>query len=179
MMVTFISQCEKNALKGIRERAETQQRAYAETREARIELYKSVTADARELREELEQNSIELSRKYTTVADQSSELINRAKEITQESENSVRLSNELDKTVTARERIANRVKQFVDRVKQFGTNIKDKFQSVFSKSEELTREVGESIKKIEMKNADEILKISEKLTSNQNIEREYNYPRMR
>jgi uncharacterized phage infection (PIP) family protein YhgE len=129
----------KATLKRIRERAEVQQRAYAEDRQTRVELHKSITEQSTELRAELEQNSIKLSREYATVTEQSRELINGAKEITQESESSVQLSNELNKTTTARERIVNTIRNFIDGIKEFGTELKERFQSVIQQSEETTR----------------------------------------
>jgi hypothetical protein len=135
----------RRTLKRIRERAEVQQRAYAEARQTRVELHKSVTADTKELRAEFEQNSIELSREYATVAEQSRELIRGAKEVAQESESSVRLSNEINRTTTARERITNTVRNFIEGVKELGADIKNKFQSIIRQSEEATRTAKENI----------------------------------
>lgn len=135
----------RRTLKRRREKSEAYQRAYTEARQARVELHKSITADAKELRAELEQNSIKLSKKYATVTEQSRELIRGAKEVTQKSESSVRLSNELNRTTSWRGLISNGVKQIIDRVREFGTELKDKFQSAIQQSEENTRTAQENI----------------------------------
>jgi len=120
-----------------RERAEVQQRAYSKARQTRVELYKSITADAKELRAKLEQNSIELSEKYATVAKQSRELKRGAKEVTQESESSVRLSNKINRTTTARERITSTVRNFVERIKELRADIKNKFKLIIRQKENI------------------------------------------
>jgi len=135
----------RRTLKRIRERAEAQQRAYEEARQSRVELHQAITEQSKELRAEFEQNSIKLSREYATDTDKSRELIRGAKEVAQESESSVRLSDELNRTTKAREQITNTVRNFIERVKEFGTSIKDKFQSVIQQSEETTRTARENI----------------------------------
>ncbi len=132
-------------LRRIRARAKAQRESYTEVRQSRVKLHQAITEQSKELRAELEQNSIELSREYETVTEQSRELVNRAKEITQESENSVRLSDELNRTTTARDRITNGVKQFIEGVKEFGAELKERFQSVIQQSADTTRTARENI----------------------------------
>ena len=132
-------------LRRIRARAKAQRESYAEARQARVELHQAITEQSKELRAELEQNSIELSREYATVTEQSRELINRASEVTQESESSVRLSSELNGTTTARERITNTVRNLIEGVKEFGAELKEQFQSIIQQSEGITRTAKENI----------------------------------
>lgn len=135
----------RRTLERIRARTEEQQRAYKEARRARAELYQSITEQSKSIRAELEQNSIKLSREYEPTIKQSRELISRASEVAQESESSVRLSDELNRTTTARERITNEVKQFIEGVKEFGAELKERFQSVIQQSADTTRTAKENI----------------------------------
>jgi len=129
----------RRTLKRIRERATVQQRAYAEARQSRVELHQAITEQSEKLRAELEQNSIKLSREYATVTEQSRELIRGAKEVAQESEHFIQSSKELDRASTTRERIINTIRDFIDGVKEFGTELKERFQSVIRQSAETTR----------------------------------------
>ena len=121
----------RGTLKRIRQRAATQQRTYTEARHSRVKLYQSITKQSKNLRTELEQNSIKLSREYATVTKQSGELIKGARNI-------IQLSNELNKTTTARERITNTIKQFIDGVREFKTKLQEQFQLVTQQSENIT-----------------------------------------
>ena len=132
-------------LRRIRARTKAQRKSYAKARQSRVELHQAITEQSKELRAELEQNSIELSREYATVTEQSRELISGVKEITQESESSVRLSNELNGTTTGREQITNTIRNFIEGVKEFGTSIKNKFQSAIQQSEDVKRTARENI----------------------------------
>ncbi len=126
-------------LRRIRARATAQRESYEEARQSRVELHKSITANAKELRAEFEQDSIELSREYATVTEQSRELINGVKEITQESESSVRFSNEINRTTTARERITNTARNFIEGVKEFGEELKQRFFTAIEQSKDTER----------------------------------------
>ncbi len=132
-------------LRRTRARAKAQRESYAEARQSRVELHQAITEQSKELRAEFEQDSIKLSREYATVTEQSRELINGVKEITQESESSVRLSNEISRTTTAREQITNRVKQFIEGVKEFGAELKQRFSTAIEQSKDTERTVRQHI----------------------------------
>jgi len=135
----------RRTLKRIRERAEKQERDYADARRARAELYKTVTTDAKKLRAKYEQNSIELSSEYATVTRQSRELVRRVKEVAQKSESSVQFSSELNRTTTARKRITNTFSNFIDKIREFGADVRDKFQKIIQQSESTTRTARELV----------------------------------
>lgn len=129
----------RRTLERIRARTEEQQRAYKEARRARAELYKSITATAKSIREQSKRDSIATSREYETITEQSRELISRASEVVQESKSSVRLFDELNGAVTTRERIINAITAVYDRVKEFGAELKERFSTAIQQSESLTR----------------------------------------
>ena len=128
----------RRTLKRIREGATAQQRAYEEARQSRGRLYKSITTDAREIREKLEENSIKLSREYATVAEQSKEFVIRIRETSQ-------LSNELNRATTEGERITNTVRSIVEGFKKFGRELKEQFQSAIQQSGDTTRTAQQNI----------------------------------
>jgi len=153
----------RRTFKRIRERAEAQRLSYEEARQTRVKFYKSVTTNAKELRAELEQNSIELSREYATVTKQSRELVKGIKEIAQESESSVQLSDELNRTTTSRERTTKTVRNFIKTVKEFRAEFKERFQSVIRQSESITGTAEEIANSILAKAKEEIKKLAQRV----------------
>jgi len=71
----------RRTIERIRERAKEQREAHAEARQARGELFKSITEQSKAIRAELEQNSNELSREYEPTIKQSRDLVERAREL--------------------------------------------------------------------------------------------------
>ena len=125
-------------LRRIRERATAQREAYAKARETRAELYKSITTQSRELRAEFEQNSIELSKEYEPI-------VRTARATIEQSSNHIEAVESIERATTTRELINIGVQQFIDKVREFGTELKEQFQSAIQQSGDTTRTAKENV----------------------------------
>ena len=111
-------------LRRIRARAKAQRESYAKARKARVELYKTTTANARELRAKSEQNNIELSREYEPIIKQSESHLWQVENIGGQSESHLETAGELENNATARGQIIGRVEKFITEVKKFAGQLK-------------------------------------------------------
>ena len=125
-------------LRRLRARAKAQRESYAEARHSRVELHQAITEQSKELRAELEQNSIELSREYKPI-------IATARATTEQSNNHIEAVESIKRTTSTRELINIRVQQFIDKVREFGAGLKQRFGQLVQESGDISRTAKENL----------------------------------
>jgi hypothetical protein len=128
----------RRTLERVRERTEQQQQAYTKARQARAELYGTITEQSKELRAELEQNSIELSKEYEPI-------VRTARATIEQSSNHIEAVESIERATTTRELINIGVQQFIDKVREFGAGLKQRFGQLVQESGDISRTAKENL----------------------------------
>lgn len=121
-------------------RESTKYRDYRETRKARIELYKSITEQSKQLRESTISNSRELQNNYSEYADRTRRTVARVREQQQENikQSTHHISttqsnaNELTKLTRFRQRVTSYIKVAREHISNAVSKIKDTYNKHFN-----------------------------------------------
>jgi hypothetical protein len=135
----IIHDTRRRTLERARERARAKRQAYANAREARAELLKSVATTAESIREQSIADSIELSEEYEPI-------IRTARATTEQSNDTIKAVESINRELTIRERIANGVTSLIERVKDYGTELKEGYSRLIQQSGNTARSAQEVVK---------------------------------
>jgi len=132
-----------NARTGTRETIEF--RTYRKTRKARVELYKTIAEQSKQLRESTISNSRELPNNYSEYADRTRRTVARAREQQQEniskSERNKRQIRDIEPTIGRYARLKERASGYIKVAREY---VKEKYNSYVNKYQELKYKLSSS-----------------------------------